>query len=134
MNGNIARLRKSKEESDSREYQLGRRLGKEWAEHRAEVSELRRLDELYQALEAETHYCWEEYFEEQDNSAYGTDELLFFEMHPEAHKDRRESQTFWESVLGGAIHTASNYVALVKGFAEGALEYWWSVEDDVEDA
>ena len=78
-----------------------------------------------------THYCWEEYFEEQDNSAYGPDELLFFEIHPEADKDRRESQDFWESVLGDATHAVPNYTALVKGFAEGALDYWWSVEDEL---
>ena len=131
MTDKIERLRASKVKSDNEAYQLGHRLGKGWAEQRAEVSELRRLDELYQALEAETHYCWDEYFEEQGSSAYGTDELLFFEMHPEADKDRRESQEFWESVLGDAIHTAADYVSLVKGFAEGALEYWWSVEDEL---
>jgi hypothetical protein len=131
MSNAVERLRASKEKSDHDDYQFGRTLGKAWAEHRAQFPELQRLDDLYQALEAETNYCWDWYFEEQSNSAYGVDELLFFEMHPEADKDRRESQEFWESVLGDAIHTAADYVALVKGFAEGALEYWWSVEDEL---
>lgn len=125
----IERLRASKQKAESAEYQLGHDLGKRWAEQSAEASELQNLEEFRDELEAQPQYDWDEFFEWDEPKVWGPDEDLFFAMHPEADKDRRAAEDFWERAAGDALQQSLYRGVFLKGFAEGAIAVWESVQD-----
>jgi hypothetical protein len=131
MSNTLERLRASKQTAEAADYQAGYDLGKRWAEHSAEVAELQRLESLYDDLENDPRLGWDSYFENDEPSVYGTDEGLFFAMHPDADKDRRAAEDFWACFAGDAIRQATNPGAFLKGFAEGARDLWLSVKDEL---
>ena len=125
----IERLRASKKSSEAAEYQLGHDLGKRWAEQSAATSELQRLDELRDEYEAQPQNDWDEFFEWDEPKVWGPDEYLFFAMHPEAGKDRQAAEDFWECAAGDALQQSLCRGVFLKGFAEGAIAVWESVQD-----
>ncbi|MCY2986459.1 MAG: hypothetical protein NTY19_01100 [Planctomycetota bacterium] len=125
----IERLRASKQRSEAAEYQLGHAIGKRWAEQSAATSELQRLEELRDEYEAQPQYDWDEFFEWDEPRVWGPDEDLFFAMHPEAGKDRRAAEDFWECAAGDALQQSLYRGVFLKGFAEGAIAVWESVQD-----
>jgi len=131
MRSVVERLRASKRQGETADHQAGYNLGKRWAEQSAEASELQHLEELRDGLEAQPQDDWDDYFSEQEGSAYGTGENLFFAMNPEADADRQAAKDFWESVAGDSLQQAANPRAFLKGFAEGALDLWLSVKDEL---
>ncbi len=131
LKATINRLRASKQECEAADYQCGCELGKRWAKKAAKASELQLLEQLRDELEAQPQYGWDDYFESQENAVYGTDEELFFALHPEDDKDRQGAKEFWESAVGNLLQQAAFSGSLLKGFAEGALEVWLSVQDEL---
>ena len=127
----LERLRACKQEAEAADYQNGYDLGKDWAEQSAEASELQHLEELQNGLKTEPQYDWDDYFSEQEGSAYGTDENLFFAMVPEADGDRQAANDFWELATGNSLQQAANRGSFLKGFAEGAIDLWLSVKDEL---
>lgn len=125
----IARLRASKHKAESAEYQLGHDLGQKWADQSAEASELQRLEEFHDELEDQPQYGWDDFFEWDEPKVWGPDEDLFFAMHPEADKDRRAAEDFWECAAGDALQQSLYRGVFLKGFAEGAIAFWKSVKD-----
>ena len=131
MSSVVERLRASKRKTESADYQNGYNLGKRWAEQSAEASELQRLVDLQEGLETQPQYDWDDLFSDQEGSAYGTDEVLFFAMNPEADGDRQAAKDFWESVAGDSLQKAANRASFLKGLAEGAIALWLSVKDEL---
>ena len=113
------------------DYQCGATLGRVWAEQSAEASELQLLEQLHDELGAEPQYGWDDYFEQQETAVYGTDEEFFFALHPENDKDRRAAKDFWECAVGDSLQQAAFRGSLLKGFAEGALEIWLAVKNEL---
>jgi hypothetical protein len=130
MTNVLERLRASKRKSESADYQNGYALGKEWAEQSAEASELQRLEELHDKLVDQPQFDWDDYFNE-GGSAYSTDERLYFEINPDDDSDRKAADDFWECAAGDALQKAANKSAFLKGFAEGAIDLWLTVKNEL---
>lgn len=58
---------------------------------------------------------------------------LFDVLCPEGEHDPRGFREFWESILGEDLRLLTRG-AYLRGFAEGVLEFWDEVRDDVEDS
>jgi len=125
----IERLRASMRMAKVAEYRLGHDLGEKWAKRSAEASELQALEEFRDELEDQPQYDWDEFFEWDEPKVWGPDEDLFFAMHPEADKDRRAAEDFWECSAGDALRQSLYRGVFLKGFAEGAIAVWDSVQD-----
>jgi hypothetical protein len=113
------------------DYQCGCALGRRWAEQSAEAPELQLLEQLRDELGVQPQYDWDNYFNEQEGSAYGTDENLFFATNPDVDGVRQAARDFWEGAVGDSLQQAANRGTFLKGFAEGALEIWLSVKDEL---
>lgn len=131
MTSVLERLRASKRKGETMDYQAGYNLGKRWAEQSAEASELQHLEELRNELAAQPQHDWDDFFDFSEPSVYGPDEGLYFAMHPEADKDRRAAEDFWQCVVGNSIRESANTGTFLKGFAEAAIDVWLSVRDEL---
>lgn len=131
MNSVLGRLRASKGKEEGMDYQAGFRSGKQWAEQRAEAFELQRVEDLRDEIDGDPRQSWDAYFEFNEGDVYGPDECLFFTIRPEVEKDRREAEAFWESEGGDSLQAAKDRGEFVRGFAEGALDLWLSVKDEL---
>lgn len=131
MSSITERLRASKQKAKVAEFKLGHDLGQKWAEQSAEAAALQRLEDLRDELESQPQLDWDDFFDWSEPQVYGPDEHLFFAMFPEADKDRRASEDFWECVVGDAIQNSAFSSELLRGFAEGAIELWLSVKDEL---
>jgi len=125
MSDVIERLRASKQEVVSDEYEQGREAGEKWAKQTAEYAELRRLGELEEGM---SQGDWESWFETSGNSAFGAAERLVFAIQPENDHDRRATQEFWEFVGGEDTERTDDFV---RGFADGALSIWRDIKDQL---
>ncbi len=123
------RLRGLKEVCLNGAYEAGCLFGKRWAEG-ADASELRLLANLRDKLDSESDSAWEKFFEEcedfeeRENTAYGVRDALYDAIHPEHDGDRDKAREFWEAMIGAILRDAACPDALLKGFAERALEVW----------
>jgi len=126
MNDVIARLRASKEETETVEYQLGHTAGRDWAAKKAKVPELKHLEALWDQL---LPYDWDSWCEEGDNDAYSLAERIYFTLRPDEGRDRSRAELFWSETVG------ENYTArdaeFYRGFAKGAIHLWREVSDRV---
>ena len=123
------RLRKSRDEWESAEFNSGHQAGRLWAAQCAEHVHLRNLEDLYDSLVNEPVHDWEWYFEDCEDSAYGTPEYLASTVlnGPDGKPDRTDSREMWESIGTGAYPTGS----WLKGFCEGALALFGEVREQI---
>jgi hypothetical protein len=117
----IARLRASKQQHEAVVYKRGVEAGQEWAKRRAEAAELTRLERLHTELRGDLSQA----FHDSADSAYGSGELFFFTICPEDDGDREAASDFWED------HEESNDSEYVRGFADGALNVWSEIKDQL---
>lgn len=122
----VERLRASKKRSDERELALGREAGAAWATNAAEAVELRRLQFFYDACRADD---WDSFFDSGTGiDSYGVGERLF-SVITAGEGDRNDGGRFWESIFGDGRQYPAD--AECRGFAEGALEIWDEVKDQL---
>ncbi|MCK4414316.1 MAG: hypothetical protein KAY32_12290 [Candidatus Eisenbacteria sp.] len=127
MDDVVERLRASRQKSDSEQSGEGYAAGQVWARKQAEAVELERLDSLDTRLEREL-LGWSGFLDCDSNSAYGPEELLYFEMHPDEDRDRTAATDFWEMTTGMKVSDGLPK-EFIRGFVEGALSIWHQVED-----
>jgi hypothetical protein len=125
MSDVIERLRASKQETASDEYNHGVEAGEEWAKSTAEYAELRRLGELE---ERTSTVDWEQFFCTGDSDAYGAANRLVFAIQPDTEGSRMAAEEFWEFTVGEDTELTDDFV---RGFADGALKVWHEVKDQV---
>ena len=119
----VERLRALKQQEEGQAFRNGVEAGIEWAKVEATPKELTRLrrwhDECDGVLE------WELFFEEVRPNAPVREpyERLYFRLHPEDRSERPSAKGFWKKILGDRAHEADDPM-FVRGFAEGALEWW----------
>ena len=121
----IARLRASKARSAEDDYQEGFEEGRGWAMTRAEAAELEDLA----AWREQAGLDWELHFDRTVSDAYSPGEILVFAISPERNGDREIAREFWEgNVSSPHLSLKSEFV---RGFAEGALDLWKEVSDQL---
>jgi hypothetical protein len=117
----IERLRDSQAEHDGQLELLGHRDGSLWAERKATAPELRRLKQ------ARDPWGNDWYFGD-GSSAYSDAERFHFIIRPDFDGDRPVASEFWEIVTGDQETPDTAYV---QAFAEGAMQVWAEVEDQI---
>jgi hypothetical protein len=126
MSGVIERLRASKRESETQEYQTGWDAGKEWTEKYAEVSQLKRLEAWRDdGSQDECRY------EVSRGNAFDAAEHLAFALCP-GEKSCSEAREFWDCAVGDDVpHDDIAQPEFLRGFVEGALDVWNKVKDQI---
>lgn len=122
----INRLRASKRRSGDADYAEGMGHGRRWAMEDAEAAELERLARLRGELRGD----WEAVFDMEHDSAYDPSEWFCFAIRPDDESDRAAAAEFWESAVDRKPPRGET-PSFVRGFAEGALEVWREVEDEL---
>jgi hypothetical protein len=120
----IDRLRASKQKHENEQYNGGHEAGQEWARNEAEAGELIRLEKFHDACGPSD---WGRFFWTSDRDAYGAAENLVFRIWPDDDRDRDAASNFWES-QGHEEYPDDEFV---RGFAEGALEIWDQVKNQL---
>lgn len=124
MSDVIQRLRASKLESDSDVEKQGRNDGREWAMHTAKAVELERLD----SAKANRLQDWDYAFDGETWPG-----MVFFRFlraeSEEFHHD--EPRDFWAAASGDDHARLSDDAAYVAAFADGALQVWSEVSDQL---
>jgi hypothetical protein len=117
----VKRLRASKKRVANWQYQQGLKKGAEWARRQADVDELERL-------KREFGRGWDQPFLD----SAGGDTVAFFVAFNIVGDDEAEGHEAMVREYGerifGSEHPACEYV---KGFVEGAVKVWQSVEERV---
>ena len=123
MSDVIERLRTSKRQAESEDYQHGWNLGQEWAEKYASAPELIRLEKW----SSEPIYAVDEMC-----NAFTADELLAFSIHPE-DQTRSGAKVFWECAIGPdeLSQEKLSLPEFLRGFVEGAIDVWDKVKNQI---
>jgi hypothetical protein len=128
----VARLRASKAASDAKLFDECFAIGYAWARDIAEAVELQRLDGLHDRLEDDDG--WDSFFVVDcecgncsDCFDEGVAETLHEVIFDAYHDDHPSGHDFFYLHLG---RRAENNLA-IKAFAEGALNLWAEVEDQI---
>jgi hypothetical protein len=123
----IQRLRASKKELSDMKYATGFEAGKAWAMTRASVDEFERLKRYKGGFERSS-WGWEGSFDlPKDVSDYSPAESVAFAIGGENYNgDRTYAADFWNT-----IDLDMNEPAVIRGFADGALEIWDQVKDEL---
>ena len=120
FSGVISRLRALKEASDVDNQKSGFEAGQKWAENDADLNEFRRLEK---ASDSESYRSgWSELFE-GENSAVALHAVIV------GYSSAAEALEFFESY--GASQEEMQDGTYIRGFAEGALEIWKAVKDEL---
>ena len=122
MSDVIERLRASKQEETSVQYNEGFELGQEWAKGTAGHAELLRLGEYEKSVSPGK---WASLFSGDNQNDYGAGERLYSIIQPN-DGDSGAAKWFWDTAIGEDVELTED---LVRGFAEGALDVWSEVED-----
>jgi hypothetical protein len=120
----IARLKASKSKASSKLKTAGRDAGNEWAKERAEVEELRKLEDM-----TDDDWNWGAFLRPPADEAYSPGERLVFALRPGDDGDRQAVDRFFR---GYADEPAYHEPDFIEGFAEGAMELWDAVKDQLE--
>jgi hypothetical protein len=125
----IERLRASRRRLNDDRFQEGFAMGQAWAKVSAEAGELERLADL-RDRSSQDGWGWEGNFDPPDGaSAYSAAERIAFVILAEEYDgDWGEASNFWEQQAGQEKHPPDEFV---RGFAEGALEIWDLVKDEI---
>jgi hypothetical protein len=126
----VQRLRASKVRAQGKVYQEGYTAGRRWASEIAAAAELERMaekrDELYKAGPNE----WDRWFK---SDAPGYDLLQAIaekRIKDNAGPFMQHYELFWGQIIGIDDRTRG-LPDYVRGFAEGALEVWDAVRDEL---
>lgn len=128
MSSVIERLRESDKEGHDETYRAGMTAGKNWAKREAKAGELRRLERSRAKVR---DYEWDMLFDENSNNAYAPCEWVVFDIRPNTDGNREAADEFWENVLGVGYQAFISDEQFIKGFAEGALDVWADVKDQL---
>jgi hypothetical protein len=120
----IDRLRASMQKHESEQYNEGHAAGQEWAKNKAEAGELILLERWRDSCGP---HDWQDCFVTDERSAYSAAEHFVFRIRPECDGEREAVSDFWEQ-RGREDHPQDEFV---RGFAEGALEVWDDVKDQL---
>jgi hypothetical protein len=118
------RLRASKQKHESVQYNEGQEAGRQWAKDQAEAGELILLERWRDSCRSGE---WSDCFATDGRSAYAASEHFVFRIWPESDGARGDAQNFWEQ-QGCEDHPQDEFV---HGFADGALEVWDEVKDQL---
>lgn len=116
----IERLRETQREEASVDKQEGLKNGREWAEEVATTGELRRLSRL-----KEDERQWEYVIADKDWLAREIEGAPVHQVGFGAYT----SEEFWQGVFGEEVPELTR--ELLEGFAEGALNVWEEVKDQL---
>jgi hypothetical protein len=126
----IERLRVSKRESETQEFQTGWDQGKEWAEKHAEFPELERLANWRNDPHVDQRGRYE--LTSPGRNAFGPAEHLAFTLQPE-DQSRSGAQDFWNRAVKDDAESRENITKpeFLRGFVEGALDVWDKAKDQL---
>ena len=128
MSDLIGRLRAEKSQCRDEAYDDGHRWGSEWANEMASYPELKRLTKKCEELRYYTPENWEDIFTE--NAENPDPAMLLCEwIGGEDCNNWRSARSFWEDV--GLEDPEEMENAWFKGFAEGAIEVFMKVRDEL---
>lgn len=128
----LARLKKSLEDSESESYRDGRGEGFEWASKYADAVQLRRL-QRYRETNDEV---WEAHFNGDSSVAFnhlgplGSIAAAAISRTP-MEVDQRDTDEFYENTLGDDADGYLEDGEYMRGFFEGAIEAWQQAEAEM---
>ena len=120
----IARMKALKNKGGRGDRARGREAGISWAKNVAEPTHLERLDEIVNS-------AGEDYFAEDPDQDYSPAERFYYEVIEPNHEGRRRAALDWWSRTFDGIGEDGPLPADVEGFAEGAMEIWEQVRDEL---
>jgi hypothetical protein len=126
MSDVIQRLRGSKMKMEDQAYLDGKRAGTAWANNQATYAHLQRLFELF----CEASPGWETWFN-RSGGAFSVGERLADVLLGAEGKSRYARTGFWQGVLDPDDRKRMNESLFVRGFADGALDVWVQVKDQI---
>ncbi|MDB5336648.1 MAG: hypothetical protein JWN70_2267 [Planctomycetaceae bacterium] len=110
---------------DSDMYKGGLDAGQKWAKEFAEAAELKRLERLH----VEAQHAWEAFFEHNENHSFTTHETLHASLKDFDRPCHKEASDFFED--NGATTEEMCDSGYLRGFADGALNVWNEVKDQL---
>jgi hypothetical protein len=123
MNTVIERLRQSKLKSEDSIMATGRKAGRHWAETRAEAPQLERLE---RARDPDDDW----HFGVAEHGDGPPADRFYYIIEPAMKGEYGEAASFWECQIYGTPETHKD-PTYVQGFAEGAMEIWEAVKDQL---
>lgn len=125
----VQRLKGLKIKSEDAAFKDGFQTGQQWAKEKADPDQLAKLDEC-----RSTDFLEDFIFKENDGDAFGPNEYLARLLSDEPEPTRSSCVAFWEEILGdpaGKDMKKRFNVSWLRGFAEGALQVWDEVKDQI---
>lgn len=125
---NVARLKKSLEETESENYRNGREAGFDWASEYAEAAQLRRLKQYRDASE-----FWNDHFQSSTGVVWdhlgpvGNIAAAVISSDP-TEIDWDDIGPFFEEAIGEDYEGYLEEPEYMQGFFEGAIEAWEQAE------
>ena len=120
----IARMRALKYKRGRGDRSRGREAGIVWAKNAAEPDQLERLDDLINS-------AGEDYFAEDPDQDYTPAERFYYEVIEPDHEGKRRIAMEWWLRNFASTGEAGPLSSDVEGFAEGAMEVWQQVRDEL---
>ena len=121
----VERLRASMRKQNEQSFNEGYKLGQTWAKEIAEVQELQRL-QFHKDTKAKSKGEWENWFSTQDQ--------LWIEVVKIIEGDENfragGALAFWKPLVG-ETSTLLNDGDFLRGFAEGAIDLWVKVQEQL---
>ncbi len=121
------RLRASKRETESAEQADGLDAGRTWA---TEYAEYKHLCDLAAWWDTTSEHDIDVILTTLESDVFGASHRLVCIILGNESADRHDSEEFWDTAIGEDDNRQCSDV-FVRGFAEGALEVWNSVKDEL---
>lgn len=132
MDDVIARLKAANELDADQDYAAGQQAGEEWAKRHARPKELRRLQKCVEESDGNGAGDAAGYIALCNN---GRNRGHVWDLAADVSGDRsisaREVEVFWEECLGEDEAALVHEPAYGRGWVEGALRVWQTVQDSI---
>lgn len=128
MNDVVERLRASIRSEEGEQFKLGYETGTKWAEHQATAAQLARLEAFQVQTKAKSQAEWQNWFR-LSHSHKPWAEIVRV-IAGDQNLRTLNVQKFWVSVAGEK-NQLPNAEDFLRGFAEGAVDLWVRVQEQL---